>query len=240
MKKLLFAGLAMLTFACQRPEVERVEPRGMMIRSSGKVEVPPDMASFSISMNCLKGSVKGARECLLEEMDEIFSFLKEQGVNDQDLMTSYLDVRRQYKWTRNGNVFIGYQASTSLRVIVRDLEKLNNIYGKFLENEERSIVGLNFSHSKMDSLQAEAYSNALNNARVVAEKLLPELGGGELEVVQVGNVELERMADEPRTKRSSNYLMEEEDNMYRPVAEVKQGLVNAQVQLFVEFRVNPD
>ena len=211
--------------------------QSLMLRSSGQVETTPDMASFSLNLSCLDKSVSTAKECLVKKSNELKSRLLALGIAEKDLLTTSVDLSKSYNWKNNSQVFEGYAASTSLTVTVRKLDELDKIYSELLENRNLDLYGLTYSHSKYDSLQNEAYAQALKKAGVLADRLVKEMGKTKKEFVKVGNVAFS--ASEP--KPVGTYQMEDAEvkanwASAKPIA-IGKGTVVVAAELQVEFGV---
>lgn len=232
------AGLFWLSFSCQH---NHSAPSGMrqslMLRSSGQVETTPDMASFSLNLRCLDKSVSTAKECLVKQSNELKSRLLALGIEEKDLLTTSVDLSKSYGWKNNSQVFEGYAASTSLTVTVRKLDELDKIYSELLENRNLDLYGLAYSHSKIDSLQNEAYAQALKKAGVLADRLVKEMGKTKKEFVKVGNV---AFASSPMPSAEAKMMDANElslgGNAQQPIA-IGKGTVVVAAELQVEFGV---
>ena len=231
-------GLLVLLSCQPQADARRAAYKTFMIKSSGEVETLPDEASFNITLSCLDPSIQAAKECLVEKSNELQEQLLSLGIAQDDILTTSVNLNKQYTWQRDRRVFEGYNSSTSLYITVSALDSLDEIYTTLLENSNLDLSSLSYSHSQLDSLKNEAYAQALENANGLADKLLSELPESEKEIMRIGNVELSASLPE------ANELTEEVqydrevalDARAKSVA-ISKGTVVVNATLFVEYRV---
>lgn len=237
MKKLLPLLAVITLLSCQNnPAVAPSKFKTMMLRSSGQVEVLPDMATFSINLNCLSKSAKSSKQCLVEKSNALHDQLLAFGIDEKDLLTTSVDLRKSYRWQNGTNVFEGYSSSSSLHVTVRNLDKLDEIYTELLEIRNLDLRGLQYSHTALDSLNNVAYQNALENANVLSDKLLEKLPETKKEVLKVGNVELSSSLP----NNQNEYKAEEmgyNANVRKSNVSISTGTVLVHATLYVEYQI---
>lgn len=224
---------------CQdNPALKPAKFKTIMIKSYGEKETLPDLATFYVNLDCLDKSVKSSKQCLVEKSNELNKKLLSFGINQDDILTTSVDMNKRYTWRNNSREFEGYSSSTTLYVTVRDINKLDEIYTELIENRNLDLGGLSYSHSKLDSLKNEAYVDALKKADVLAEKLLAELAESKKEVLKIGNVEISASIPE------SNQLTNEADGEVKEIAasknrsiSISKGTVIVNATLFVEYQI---
>ncbi len=237
-KLVLFLGLMILA-ACGRNASETPSKfKTMMIKSSGEVEVMPDMATFNIDLSCMDKSIKVSKECLVVKSNELNDKLLAYGISKDDLMTTFVNLEKSYTWVKNAQVFEGYKSSTSIQVKLKDLDKLENIYTDLLENENLELGGLYYSHSKEDSLKNEAYLVALKKSEATVDKLLEHLPESKREVLKVGNVEISETAigENKPAFHDESALLEVMDFNVRSIS-ISRGLITVNATLYVEYQI---
>lgn len=206
----------------------------IMLRSTGEVEVLPDMASFNINLSCLDKSIETSKNCLVEKSNALMKTIKSFGISKDDILTTSVNLNKSYTWVNNSKVFEGYKSSTSVYVTVKDLRKIEDLYTTLLGNENLDLSGLSYSHSNMEELKNDAYVNALQKANSLADRLLQNLPETGKEVLKIGNVQIS--SSEPKVK-SANIQY---DSLAKPESEpiaMSTGKVKIKATLFVEFRI---
>ena len=165
MKKIFGILIVLILVGCQNNTTQkRIKFNTMMIKSSGEVETLPDLATFNISLKCLKKSVMSSKQCLVDKSNELNGKLLSFGINQEDIPTTSVNMNKSYTWRKSTRVFEGNNSATRMFIKIRDLSKLDAIYTELLENRNLDLSGLSYSHSKLDSLKNEAYVKALKKS----------------------------------------------------------------------------
>jgi uncharacterized protein YggE len=212
-----------------------------MIKSAGEVETLPDMASFQIDLSCLEPTVKASKDCLVKKSNELTAKLLSFGVEKKDILTAAVSLNKSYTWKNNSNVFEGYRSSTTTYITVRNLDKLDEIYTELLENRNLELGGLSYAHSKMDSLQNEAYMNALKKSAVLADKLLTGLPEKKKEILKIGNVAIS--SSNPQADKQEEVTMEASMDGFaanlrnQKSISMNQGTVKVYATLYAEYLI---
>lgn len=239
MKKIIGILSVLILASCHNNSTqEQAKFKIIMIKSFGEIETLPDIATFNISLNCLDKSIKASKKCLVDKSNELNSKLLSFGINQDDILTTSVDMNKSYRWSKNTRVFEGYKSSTRMFITIRDINNLDEIYTELLENRNLDLGGLSYSHSKLDSLKNEAYVDALRKSGVLADKLLIELPESKKEVLKIGNVEIS--ASTPK-KFESKYVAEYEMDVSfvsknKSIA-ISKGTVIVNATLFVEYQI---
>ncbi|MFC2307996.1 MAG: SIMPL domain-containing protein [Bacteroidota bacterium] len=209
------------------------------IHSVGEVEVIPDMATFNIDLNCLDVNLANSKKCLVEKSASLIKKLQSFGIASKDIMTTSVNMQKSYTWQNNKRVFEGYKSSTSIFVTVRDINKLEAVYSDLLENKNTEVGGLNYTHSKIDSLKNEAYLNALSKANDIVDKLLTRLPEKNKEIIRILNGEYSSPAipqyrgyNELGLAKADMSSMDEGS-----VVSINKGTLKIQADLYIEYSI---
>jgi uncharacterized protein YggE len=238
MKYITIIILGLFLASCQtNPAPEKEKFRTIMLRSTGEIETLPDMASFTVQLSCLDKSVAASKKCLVDKSNELISTLLSLGLKKEDILTTSVDMQKNYDWRNNSRIFLGYNSSTTVYITVRDIDRLDEIYTELFENRNLETGGLTYSHSALDSLKNAAYVDALKKANVTAEKLLPELNKKEKEILKVGNVEITASMPEELQQAMDHERMEANAVAQKSIA-IGSGTVKVTAVLYVEYLVH--
>jgi uncharacterized protein YggE len=109
-------------------------------------------------------------------MDAVIAAVKEEGVEEKDIRTQQFSLNPVYDWTEQGQVFRGFEASQSLMVKVRDLDKAGTVLGAATTAGANQAGDVQFTIDEPEALQAEARAKAVAQAREKAEELAKTLG----------------------------------------------------------------
>lgn len=154
------------------------EPRGTItVSGDGRVFTMPDIAqvSFGIQTGRVQ-SADAAMEKLSTGMKKVLDAVKAEGVDDKDIQTESFYLNPVYDWTDNGQVFRGFEASQSVRVKVRELDKASDVLGAATSAGANQAGGVNFTVDDPDEKRAEARAMAIDEAKQKARELARQLG----------------------------------------------------------------
>lgn len=240
MEKVIGLIFALILIGCQDCKtMHSKKNKSCMIKSQGSLEVLPDKASFSINLSCLKMTTKLSKNCLVEKSNELKTKLLSFGIKEEDILTTSVDLRKSYTWKRNSNVFEGYMSSTVMYVTLKDITTLDAIYTELLENRNLELGGLNYSHSKLDSLKNEAYSKALKKSGVLVDKLLLDLPESNKEVLKIGNVQITSSLPSAHESDYEKKVFKEVSSLSKNKSvAINKGTVVVNATLYVEYGVN--
>ena len=238
MKKLFGNSALLLLASCQQnATVDPSKFKTVMIQSMGEVETLPDMATFFIELNCVDKSVLTSKKCLIEKSNELHSKLQSFGINKEDILTTAVEMNKSYAWRNNSSVFEGFRSSTSIFITVKNIDKLDQIYTELLENRNLELGGLNYSHSKIDSLKNQAYLNALEKSAVLTDKLLEKLPETTKEILKIGNVAISASLPEPRNQKFLEQNEVAADATSNSSIAISKGTVKVSATLYVEYQI---
>lgn len=152
----------------------------------GEVFAIADVATFNFSVVETSSTVAKAQEASAEKINAIMNYLKEQGIEEKDIKTANYNVYPKYEWRRTTvceggfcpdgkNVLVGYEASQTITVKVRDTEKSGTLLTGVGGLGASNISGLTFSIDDEEAVKREARKLAIEDAQNKAEQLAKDL-----------------------------------------------------------------
>jgi uncharacterized protein YggE len=152
-------------------------PFVISVSADAKVSTPPDVATLSFGVSTGRQSTaKGATDILAKTMAKVIDATKKAGIEEKDIMTESFYLSPEYDYTTGGQVPRGFQATQSLRVKVRDLDKVSDVLGAATAAGANQAGGVVFGIDEMDTVKAKARAMAIEKAKVKAQALASELG----------------------------------------------------------------
>ena len=137
----------------------------------------PDIASLSFGVTTgRRVSAKDAMTVLSRQMNAVFDAVKKEGIEQKDFTTEQFSLSPVYDWSNNRQTIIGYEASQSLRVKVRDLDKVPDVLSAATNAGANQAGSVNFTIDDPEKAQAEAREEAIENAKEKAQVLARQLG----------------------------------------------------------------
>jgi len=206
------------------------------LKANGSVQVRPDEASASINIQCVNKNIVMANSCLVKESASLKTILVGLGIEEKDILTTQVNLNKSFVWRNNSNVFNGYNASTAVNVVVRDLAVISSFYTELLTHEKFTISSLNYHHSDYEILKKQAYLNALDNSNDLAKDILIKLPEVSKEIIQVSNVEI-KPSNRPSSERKSLQFSKASSDSSNAGLNVTVGNMIIEQTLFVEYRI---
>lgn len=156
------------------------------VDGTGEALAVPDVAEFSFSVVSLKSTVAAAQEEATKKINEITSYLKDQGVTERDIQTTNYSVYPQYEWEQvvcitypcpgGRQVLNGYEVRQTTQVRVRDTDKAGELLTGVGSRGATEVSGLTLTVDDEETVKREARGKAITDAREKAAELSKALG----------------------------------------------------------------
>ncbi len=163
-------------------------PTTITVEGEGEVFARPDVATFNFGVTAEAADASAAQEQSALAMNEITSYLTEQGIADGDIKTTNYNLSPRYEYVqRDGQIcgpgfcppgerqLAGYTVNQTIEVKLRDTENAGNVISGVGERGATDISGLRFTIDDESALQAEARANAIADAQEKARQLADDL-----------------------------------------------------------------
>ena len=169
------AILAGLLAGCSNTESEA--PREITVRGVAEVTIPPDYVRVSTNVVTLDMDLAKAQEENDRRVRDVLAFVKRLGIEADDISTSYASLYPKERQERDKPpVFEGYEASKSITVKLRDMDKYDELVSGILGLGVNRIAGISFKSSEELKQRREARLLAIEAAKEKAEYLAQKLG----------------------------------------------------------------
>lgn len=161
-------------------------PNTISVTGTSEVVSIPDIATFNFSVIETSENVSSAQSMATEKTNKILDFISESGIEEKDIKTTNYNIYPKYEWIqpvcfsefncpRGENKLVGYEVNQTIHVKVRDTEKAGDILSGIGNLEVSNVSGLNFEIDDEESLQDEARTKAIENAKEKAKQLVKDL-----------------------------------------------------------------
>ena len=180
------AGMAINPAVADEPLVMQ---RTIIVTGAGEASATPDMAILNLGVEADGATAAEALRKNSAQMDATLKSLRDAGVEKKDIQTSNLNVGARYDYSRDGQPprIIGYQATNSVTVKLRKLEKAGAIIDKAVGVGANRLDSIAFGFSDPKPLLNEAREDAVADARERAS-LYAEAAGVKLgQVMQISD-----------------------------------------------------
>lgn len=153
------------------------------VAGSGEVLATSDIASLYLNISKDGVTAKEAQNLLNESVTKTLEYLKGQSIDDVDIKSEYGGLNPKYQYEKcygyncpTNPKIIGYTATQSITVKVREVDTANDIRTGLAELGITDISGPTFSIDDEEGFKDQARSLAIQEAREKAELLASELG----------------------------------------------------------------
>ena len=161
----------------QRIQEESEAKREISVQGKGEVEAKPDIAKITLGVTTgSQSSAKIATDMLTQKFNAVVQAVKAKNIQENDIKTTNLSVNPVYDYTNGQQSIRGYEASESIEVKIRDLDKVGEIVTAATQQGVNQAGGISFEIDSPEALQEQAQTKAIDDARKRAERLADALG----------------------------------------------------------------
>jgi uncharacterized protein len=148
------------------------------VSGTGTVSVKPDVADVTLGITVSKPTAKDARAAAATAMEAVIAAVKADGVADKDIATVNVSLSPNYDYGSGSSVprLVGYQFSNTVRVTVRDLNKVAAVVDDSVTAGATNVAGISFRVNDPTAVQAQARQLAMAAARTNANALAQAAG----------------------------------------------------------------
>ncbi|MEV6431143.1 SIMPL domain-containing protein [Nocardia sp. NPDC051463] len=164
------AGTAVLLSGCGRSDSG--PDREVTVVGSGQVRGAPDTLNADLGVEVNADNVSAAIGGANDKAKAMTDTMVAAGLPREDARTTEVSIQPQYAGGPNGNqTIVGYRATNSLHIVVRDLSKASAILDSGVKagGNETRLRGVSFALDDDSRLLADARSRAFDDAKSRAE-----------------------------------------------------------------------
>lgn len=141
----------------------------------GKVYAKPDMAEVSLSFSELAPTSREALDQVNQKIDEAIKVAKNNGISDNDISTTGLNVYTEYDYSSSIRRVTGQRASQSLSVKIKNLDAKATKAAKVIDDlsaiNNVQLGGISFDVEDKTKFFSQARELAFNKAKQKATEL---------------------------------------------------------------------
>jgi uncharacterized protein YggE len=178
---------ALLLSVALLPSAPGAAPRTLNVSGSAEIRAFPDQADVILEVEAVRPKVKASLDRVQAAIRGAFAICARYASDSGDVTAGQIAVDKDYRWVKNTETFMGYRASQTLTLRLKDLRRLGELMEEVSAVKITRINGVYYSHSAMDSLERAAEAKALANARRSAETLAQGAGGSAGDALWIGN-----------------------------------------------------
>jgi uncharacterized protein len=146
----------------------------IVVTGSGSVSTTPDRAQLSFGVATNAKTAAAALRGNGAEMAKVIAAVKGQGVAAADIRTEFVSLSPRY--SPNGEEIVGYTASNSVAVTLRNLDKAGAVIDAAVDAGANQVTGPNLGRSDQNALYRQALRAAIANAKAKAQTIARAAG----------------------------------------------------------------
>ncbi|MFW8634328.1 SIMPL domain-containing protein [Cribrihabitans pelagius] len=181
---LLAAALA-LALAAPGLSAEELPLRQVTVTGESRAQVAPELATITLGVTEEAAEAAEAMAAVSDAMSAVIADLKLAGIQPEDMQTQSIAMHPVWSQSRaqgegHRREITGFEASNTLLVRVRDLERLGTVLDEVLSAGANQFQGLTFAvgdpTAVKDKIRGDAVRDAMRKARQLAEAAEMQLG----------------------------------------------------------------
>ncbi|TCL10052.1 hypothetical protein BXY66_2120 [Shimia isoporae] len=185
------AAICMMIWTSVSAGVVAAQERTITVVGEGIAAEMPDQAVITVGVSHRSASAQMAMENVGDVVGNMIEALTKDGIEARDIQTSNLGLHPVYNRNRDGDerpLLLGFNASNSLTIKLRDIKGVGEVLGTLVENGANDIGGISFGLRDPQLAMSLARKEAIGDARAKAE-LYAEAAGVKLgQVVTISEV----------------------------------------------------
>ncbi len=153
--------------------------RSIQVSAEETIYQEPDEAKIILSVLTYDSDYLVAVKNNNEKMKLVTSYLKDEGIEENDLRTENFRVIPKYRNVERGQMIerevVGYEVENSLLFNVKDLQKIDQYIAGAIKLGANKVSNLTFLVSNEEDLKFEARDKAVRKAKKEAQKIADSL-----------------------------------------------------------------
>ncbi len=158
-----------------RDQVQFDQRNSFTVSGKGRIFAKPDIAVLFLGLKTERQ--KTASDAVTEntkKMNEVYSKLKSNGVEEKDIKTTGYYLNPVYDYAREGSAgpdLLGYEVMQNVDVKIRDLSKVGVIIKAATDAGANQVGNISFTIDDPENLKAEARAEAIAMAQAKAKTM---------------------------------------------------------------------
>lgn len=163
---------------------------GVVTQGKGSATATPDQLEFNVTVTNKAASTAAAMSRTTSGINAVMAALKASGVAEKDIQTTSISVEPTYSYGKGKETVNGYVSTSSLKVLVRALDKAGAVItaATTAAGNSVSVQNVTMKIGNRDDLVAQARELAVQNSKKAAEALAKAAGRDVDELVYVEEV----------------------------------------------------
>jgi uncharacterized protein YggE len=169
-KVVVFLSVLFMTLSYGQ-EIKQVPQ--ITVSGEGKIKVIPDQATISATVETKGNNAKEVKQKNDEQIDAVLKLIKKMNLAPADYRTQRVALNPQYDYEKKKTT---YNATQTIEIIVRDLNKYDELMEGLVSQGINRIDNVVFQSSKLAQYESDARKLAMKEAKHKAEDYVSVLG----------------------------------------------------------------
>ena len=169
-------------------------PNGISVFASHLIRTEPDYASVRFTVEVASGEPKDSLKQANDAVARVHAVLSKANIADADVRTSRSRLELAYEGYGEKRHVVGYRASRSFQLFVRDLAIVESILVDIVDAGGRTINSVSYKSTQLRELRRQAREGAVSAARTKAEVYARAAGVGLGRAIHIEDVNPEQMS----------------------------------------------
>lgn len=143
----------------------------MTIIGRGKVNAAPDKATIVLGVVTEGKELKAIQQENAVKMSQILRTIEGLGISKEDIGTQTYDISIIYDYVDNKRIFRGYRVMNTIKVDLRDLQKIGEVIDAAVASGANQVENVNFTLSDPSIYYRRALNLAVRDAVLNAKSI---------------------------------------------------------------------
>jgi len=161
-------------------------PFGINVFGSSLIRVEPDIVSLNFAVSRLQQHPKEAFQEVRIDSQAVRKYLEQAKVGE--VGTSRVNISQSFRLVNGERKFIGYTAKIAFHVLLRQLDKMEDVLSGIIDAGVNEIASVDFQTTRLKELRAEARRRAVDAAREKAENYCGAAGVNLGKIIHIEDV----------------------------------------------------
>jgi len=156
---------------------ENKERNTISVSGSSKLDAMPDQAEVYLRIETVSSTPEEAQSLNTARANKVIELLRANGLTDKEIETTGYNLDNLREWESGKLVEKGYRASHTLRLTIKNLDKVGSLMKLAIDNGANKVDSVRFglSDEKEKEFREELLSKATEDARNKADSLAKSL-----------------------------------------------------------------
>lgn len=149
----------------------------IVVYGVGVVTTAPDMAIIDLETMAIESTSLAAKKNVDARINRFLDGLPQLGIDRADVTASEIVSEPEYEYRERGsNELVGFRATRTITITLRDINKLNDVIDMSLEAGVDEVSDIDLASSDQNALLEEARILAIRDSKLKADQIAQQFG----------------------------------------------------------------